>query len=312
MKLSTRIFSMTGLAAALLTPARGNCAGATGIHFQAIQAAAAKGDARAEFELALCFEHGDGVVPDDAKAFAWMRKSANQGYANAQACLGSFYAKGQGVARNLPEALQWYREAAAQNNPLAEYCLGYAYARGEGAPKEMNTADQWWLKAADQGQVYAQYALGQFYFRGERPRDTNINYAAAAKWLHKAADQGYAPAMATLGYMYQHGVGVTHDWQQTLKWNRPAADLGDALAQDNLGQMYLNGDAGLPLDKVQAYKWFLLSAKQGNPGGQHDVIELELHHVLTPEETADAERLAAKFHAQARTNELVGALEFPK
>jgi len=104
--------------------------------------------------------------------------------------------------------------------------------------------------------------------------------------------------MSTLGYMYQYGIGVRHDWQQALKWSRPAAEMGDAAAQDNLGQMYENGNAGLPRDLVQAYKWFWLSEQQGNPGGRHDVIEFELHHVLTPEQIAEGKRMAAEFQAR--------------
>jgi hypothetical protein len=274
------------------------------------RAAADKGDPQAEFFLARHYAHGIGVPRDYAKAVAYLRAAAGQGYAPAQTGLGSCYAHGQGVKQDYVEAVQWYRKAAAQGDALAQYCLGYAYAYGKGTPTNFDAALQWWQKSAAQGQVYAQNALGQFYLHGEHPGDTNhINYIEAAKWLHRAAEQNYAPAMSTLGSMYQYGIGTGHDWPQALQWNRRAAEQGDAMAQDNLGQMYVNGNAGLPRNLVQAYKWFWLSEQQGNPGGRHDVIEFELHDVLTPEQIAEAKRAAAQFQAQMRTNPPAGAPE---
>jgi uncharacterized protein len=266
--------------------------------------AADQGDPQAEFFLARHYADGLGVPRDDAKAVEYLRQAAGQGYAPAETGLGSCYAHGQGVKQDYGEAIQWYRKAASQGDPLAEYGLGYAYAQGKGVNKDIKAALNWWRKSAEQGQVYAQNALGQLYFRGEHPGDTNhINYAEAAQWLRKAAEQDYAPAMSTLGYMYLYGIGVEHDWSQALQWNRRAAEQGDAAAQDNLGQMYENGDAGLSLDLVQAYKWFWLSDQQGNLAGRHDVMEIELHHALTPEQITEAKRLAAEFHAQMHTNQ---------
>lgn len=271
------------------------------------RAAAEKGDPQAEYFLARRYADGIGVPRDYVKAVAYLRQSADQGYAPAQTGLGSCYAHGTGVKQDYAEAVWWYRQATAQGDSLAEYSLGYAYADGKGVPKDVDTALKWWRKSAEQGQALAQNALGQFYFQGEHPGDTNhINYVEAAKWLHQAAEQGCVPAMSTLGYMYQYAIGVQHDWSQALQWNRQAAKLGDAAAQDNLGQMYENGNAGLPHDLVQAYKWFWLSDQQGNQLGRHDVIEMELHHALTPEQTAEAKRLAAVFQTQMHTNPPVG------
>jgi len=265
------------------------------------RAAADKGDPRAEFFLGRHYADGLGVPKDYVKAVTYLRQSASQEYAPAQTSLGSCYAHGLGVKQDYVEAIRWYRKAAAQGDPLAEYSLGYACAHGKGAPQDIDAALEWWRKSAEQGQVYAQNALGQFYLHGEHPGDTNhINYTAAVKWLRQAAEQDYAPAMSTLGSMYQYGVGVGHDWQEALRWNRRAAELGDATAQDNLGQMYENGNAGLSRDLVQAYKWFWLSQQQGNVGGRHDVIEIELHQALTPAQIDEAKRMAAQFQAPMR------------
>ena len=306
MKTTIRFFPpwSGGLALSLwLLPVSWLFAADTEFTLETARAAADKGDPQAEFYLARHYADGMGVPRDYARAVARLREAAGQGYAPAQTGLGSCYAHGQGVKQDYAEAVRWYRKAAAQGDSLAEYCLGYACAYGKGAPTNFDAAVQWWQKSAAQGQVYAQNALGQFYLHGESPGDTNhINYTEAAKWLRRAAEQDYAPAMSTLGSMYQYGIGTGHDWPQALQWNRRAAGQGDATAQDNLGQMYENGNAGLPRDLVQAYKWFWLSEQQGNPGGRHDVIEFELHHVLTPEQIAEAKHLAAQFQARMHTH----------
>lgn len=269
------------------------------ITMESAPAAAARGDAKAEYYLGWHYTAGVGVPVDYPKAVEYLRQSANQGYAPAQTALGSCYARGNGVRRDYSAALGWYRKAAAQGDPLAEYCVGFACAHGKGAPRDLNAAVMWWRKAAEQGQVYAENALGQFYFHGEYVGDTNhINFPEAFKWFRKAAEQGCAPAMGALGYMYQYGIGVRQNWSETLKWSRRGADMGDATAEDNLGLMYESGDAGLPQDKVQAYKWFLLSEAQGCSLGRHDAIEIEIFHSLTAEQMAEARRMTNAFVAK--------------
>lgn len=296
------IIRLAGLAFLIL--AAGGCVASPRTHFQSVQSAAERGNARAEYELAQCYARGSGVRQDYVKAVAYLRQSAEQGYADAQTSLGSCYARGLGVKSDFSEALQWYRKAAAQGDSLAEYCLGYAYAHGNGVPKDFKAAVQWWQKSAGHGQVYAQNALGQFYFReAGSSNSARVKYAEAAKWLRKAAKQGCVGAMNNLAFLYQNGWGVNKNLPRAVKWYRQAALKGDAMAQANLGLMYQDGDGGLPHDKVQAYKWFMLSAEQGNIVGRHSFDEYNEKHLLTPEQFTEARRMAAKFHGLTNQNE---------
>jgi uncharacterized protein len=266
------------------------------------RAAATNGDPAAEFFLAKCYADGKGVARNYSNAVEYLRQSAGRGYAPAQTGLGSCYAHGLGVKQDYAEAVRWYRQAAGHGDALAQYGLGCALAGGKGAPKDINAAVDWWQKAAEQGQADAENALGQFYFHGEDARDTaHINYAASARWLRKAAEQGCPAAMNTMGFLYEHGDGFGQDWDEAVKWYGRAAQLGNAAAEDNLGLMYEEGHGGLPRDEVQAYKWFLLSEQQGNPEGQHDATEFALYHALTPQQFAEAKRLAAAFRPQPGT-----------
>ncbi len=87
-------------------------------------------------------------------------KKAEQGDAKAQFNLGLCYDKGEGVAKDVAEAVKWYRKAADQGVAAAQYNLGVCYQDGDGVTKDACEAVKWYLKAADQGDVRAQCSLG--------------------------------------------------------------------------------------------------------------------------------------------------------
>lgn len=79
----------------------------------------------AQYELGVCYEAGDGVGKDEAKAAELYRKAAVQGYAEAQKKLGDCYTHGIGVAKDLEQAFECYSkaakrqcESAVQSGPL--------------------------------------------------------------------------------------------------------------------------------------------------------------------------------------------------
>jgi TPR repeat protein len=73
-----------------------------------------KGDAKAEYNLGVCCERGEGVPKDIDQAVSWYRKAAAQGNAKAQSNLGVCYFNGWGLTKNREEAVYWYRKAAEQ------------------------------------------------------------------------------------------------------------------------------------------------------------------------------------------------------
>jgi len=58
---------------------------------------------------------------------------------------------------------------------------------------------------------------------------------------------------------------------------------------------------------VQAYKWFLLSSQQGNAEARHDIFEFQSHQAITPAQMDEAQRLAAEFKFNSRTNHHQGS-----
>jgi len=83
------------------------------------QPLAEQGDARAQFDLGLLYENGDGVPRDYAKARQWYEKSAAQGVAKAQFYLGMQCAFGEGGPLDLVQAHMWYSLAAGNGHAAA-------------------------------------------------------------------------------------------------------------------------------------------------------------------------------------------------
>src|SRR5436189_5945111 len=77
--------------------------------FRAIKMQALHRDARAQYELGRCYEFGDGVGTDPAKAIEWYRKAAEQGLAVAQYNLGRMYLDNEGDGADYGRALKWLR-----------------------------------------------------------------------------------------------------------------------------------------------------------------------------------------------------------
>ena len=56
-----------------------------------------QGDVKAQFNLGVMYQLGQGVPQDYAEAAKWYRLAADQGFAPAKFNLASMYIKGQGV-----------------------------------------------------------------------------------------------------------------------------------------------------------------------------------------------------------------------
>ena len=116
---------------------------------------AERGDAKAQVNLGLMYDNGEGVPQDDAEAVRWYRLAAEQGNADAQVNLGVMYDVGQGVPQDYAEAVRWYRLAAEQGDADAQVNLGAMYGNGEGVPQDYVQAHMWSNLAAAQGNTIA-------------------------------------------------------------------------------------------------------------------------------------------------------------
>jgi len=232
--------------------------------------------------------------PNDAerKQFDAVKAKAEKGDAESQLNLYFRYANGNGVAKDPAKAVKWLRKAADQNLPRAQCLLGLSYANGEGVKPDKGEGVRWLRRAADQGLPEAQFDLGMCYANGD---GVSKNSVEAAGWYRKAADQGLPDAQCELGNCYLEGDGVPKDVPAGVKWTRLAAEQGFAHAQNTLGLCYSKG-RGVPKDCLEAYKWFDLAAAKGGELGDDARVNLAMaERSLTPDQVAEAQRLALDF-----------------
>ncbi len=116
-----------------------------------LRKAAEQGDPRAQFNLALSYEKGQGIEKSETEAVKWYRKSADQGDALAQLNLGICYSIGRGIRQSYTEALKWLHKSADQNYSLAQGALGYFYEEGLGVRQDYKKAKEYYGLACDNG-----------------------------------------------------------------------------------------------------------------------------------------------------------------
>ena len=136
-----------------------------------------EGYVRAQYNLALMYDTGQGVPEDNLEAVRWYRKAADQGNVRAQNNLGVMYDAGEGVPEDNAEAVRWYRMAAEQGDASAQYNLGVMYDTGEGVPEDDEAAVRWYREAGEQGDVRALHNLGLKHSNGRgAPQDRMLSY----------------------------------------------------------------------------------------------------------------------------------------
>jgi soluble lytic murein transglycosylase-like protein len=96
-----------------------------------LELAAGRGDPKAQTELAVKYEHAEGVPRDFQEANRLYCRAAKQGYADAQFKLGWVYANGRGVARDDGVSAILFRMAADQGHEYAAKLLPYVRMRAD-------------------------------------------------------------------------------------------------------------------------------------------------------------------------------------
>lgn len=117
---------------------------------------AGHGDAAAQFSLGVKFAR-EGATQDYPQAAQWYLKAADQSHTLAQFNLAIMYASGQGVVRDEVKSMCWMQKAADQGDAGAQYHLGIKLHRAslvglpETAPESRIEAYKWLQLSAAQG-----------------------------------------------------------------------------------------------------------------------------------------------------------------
>jgi hypothetical protein len=93
--------------------------------------------------------------------------AAEQGYPRALYNLAVCYDLGEGVEINIPKAVDLYLQSAKVGYAVAQYYMGVCFLNGKGLKeKDPKQAIEMWTRAANQGHAFAQYSLAQSYRDG--------------------------------------------------------------------------------------------------------------------------------------------------
>lgn len=136
--------------------------------FAQVYVKAAYGNPQAQGLLGLMYLNGEeGAEKDPALAERWLRAAAERGVASAQFNLALMYLSGDGVPRNSAAAAHWCRLAAEQGIPEAQDRYAILCYEGDGVTRDAVESLTWFKVAilsgstdAIQHQVYAERAAG--------------------------------------------------------------------------------------------------------------------------------------------------------
>jgi localization factor PodJL len=157
-----------------------------------------------------------------------------------------------------------------------------------GVPQDPRQAFAWYERAAARGLAAAQFRLALALERGI---GVGIDRERAKVWYGRAAEQGHVRAMHNLAVLL--AAGERADDVTAARWFAQAAERGLVDSQFNLAVLHESG-RGVTKDLKQAYIWFALAAKSGDPAAVR-----RLEHVaaqLQPAELAAAEQSVAAWH----------------
>jgi TPR repeat protein len=167
-----------------------------------LMAAAAGGDADAQFDVGVKYLQGDGVQQDYAKAREWLEKAANQGHSRARYNIGSLHLNGLGVARDASQTLAWYERAFESADPELLFTMAQTVEAEQTTLNAWPFAVKCYKAAADAGHVKAQEVMGLRIFAGH---GIEQNIELGAHYISQSARQGNPKALWLLAKIYEEG-----------------------------------------------------------------------------------------------------------
>ena len=117
----------------------------------------------------------------------------------------------------------------------------------------------WFRRAAEQGHAEAQYQLSLAYLNGGE--------ASAIGWYRRAAAVDMEIAERNRELIFPNGLTVRRTRPKHCAGAVPRRSRASAMPQANLGLMYARG-LGCELDYVEARRWYLAAAAQGNAAAE--------------------------------------------
>ncbi len=251
-----------------------------------LQKAAALGDHEASLLLAEMRIVGDGVPQSSRAAFDSLKQMSDDGDASASVLLGELssddkirnflFDSALGGVRNIPSdlttafprdsllSIKYWTLANQQGSCQSWIDLSSVLGRGMGVDTDNQKAfaDVERAVECDPTNGFYVWKLGGRY---EDALGVGRSCQTAA-WLFKQAfNRGYGDALANLGYIYDKGCApIARDDRQAFQYYLLGAKLGDPMCQNDVGAMIKHGRGVPAADVARGYGWIKLAALHGN------------------------------------------------
>ncbi|WP_029417203.1 SEL1-like repeat protein [Brevundimonas bacteroides] len=225
------------------------------------------------------------------------------------AVVGGLYATGRLTGYDMADigqALTGATASATETTPLAALALTpTGDAPIDAAPADLTEAQTLYAQAIEQldrddpagvetltraanlGEPQAQLKLAGLYQTGEAGLE--VDEAESRTWARRAAESGDARGQHAYGMYLYDGVGGAQNRAEALDWLKRAADQGLVDSQYNVARIYENGDQGIAPNLTQAYRWYLIAARAGDPQAQAAVDRLSPTIPAAARQTARAQ-----------------------
>ncbi len=255
--------------------------------------------AEAQFAIGLQFSKAGSF----AKAIEWYQKASERNHFKSQYNIGIQYLDGEGVHEDPHEALKWFERALEAGHPKAQemvaeaqHCIALDFHKSGDCRESL----RWSQEASKNGHAVATYNVGIIYLEGEGvPADP----VEALKWFERAVELGFSKAEKMVGKV-QNSIALdfykSGDYGESLKWSKEAFKHGHAVATYNVGVQYLEGE-GVPLNPVEALKWFERAVELGYPKAQKMVAGVQ-HNIAIDFDKAGNLRESFKWAKKAAEN----------
>ena len=166
-------------------------------------------------------------------------------------------------AGNMEDAIKDWTEAAGKGHVGAAWILGNLYDKGKVVPHSDKEAFRYYKIAAEGGQPEAATRLGLMYRDGIPDIKLKRNYKQATHWFEVGALAPRADAQYYLGQMHRNGWGVPVDKSEGLRWYLLSAKKRFPPAFLALGRIHFDGD-GVDVNRVDGWAFLMLAQRYGD------------------------------------------------
>jgi uncharacterized protein len=231
------------------------------------------------------------------------KKQERQQHPEALNNVGICYQTGQGVEKDIAKAHAFFAASAHHQYSIGQYNLGLCYLYGWGpdssSKQDFKMAVQCFREAAEQGCAYAQNNLALCLENGI---GTLVDLNESIRWYRLSVQQGDAVAHTNLAGCYTHGIGVDKDLIRATQLLTEGSRKGDSIAQYELGLFYFYGYGNCEMDYKKSYDLHLLSVETGQHPGSRMMLGY-YHEMGLGGVTKDLEKATEHYWIAAKQNQ---------